>query len=177
MSTPEAVQLPLGYRVRVLKPDDAHALEWGGEYIHFRHLYAQAFERAAAGHSILWGIEDAQNQLVGQVFVLLVAEHDPLSADGSRRAFIHSFRVRPEHRNLGLGSCLLTHAEQDLLARGFRWVTLNVAEDNPGAMRLYERLGYRPLQRVSGHWSFIDHEGRQRHMHEPGWRMGKELVF
>ncbi|MCW5874944.1 MAG: GNAT family N-acetyltransferase [Anaerolineales bacterium] len=175
MSTPETHSLPPGYGVRPLQPDDALALEWDGQYIHFRRLYVLAFERAAAGRACLWGVVSPQGELVGQVFVLLEAEHDPMTADGSERAFIHSFRVRPEHRNLGLGRSLLNHAEQDLRVRGFQWVTLNVAEDNPRAMRLYERMGYRPLEPISGRWSFIDHEGNQRQLHEPGWRMGKNL--
>lgn len=172
MNTPE---LTPGYRVRALLPEDARALEWEGEYIHFRRVYALAFERAAAGRAALWGLETADGELVGQVFVLLAAETDPELADGQARAFIHSFRIRPEHRNLGLGTGLLTYAEHDLEQRGFHWVTLNVAEDNPAAMRLYRRLGYWPLQRISGHWNFVDHEGRPRQMHEPGWRMGKEI--
>lgn len=168
--------LPPGYRVRPLASPDAGALEWEGEYIHFRRLYSLAFERAAAGRSVLWGIESPAGQLVGQVFVLLQAQHDPMTADGATRAFIHSFRIRPQYRNQGLGSGLLSYAEQDLQARGFRWVNLNVAEDNPGALRLYERMGYTAIERISGHWSFIDHEGNQRHLHEPGWRMAKQLA-
>lgn len=172
MSNPE---LAPGYRVRSLLPVDARALEWEGEYVHFRRVYALAFERAAAGRAVLWGLESEDGKLVGQVFVLLAAETDPEIADGYGRAFIHSFRVRPEHRNLGLGTSLLAHAEQDLAQRGFHWVTLNVAEDNPAALRLYRRLGYQPLQRISGYWSFVDHKGQPRQMHEPGWRLGKEI--
>lgn len=176
MSTVEV--LPDGYSLRALRPQDAPGLEWEGQYTHFRRLYQLAFERAAAGRSVLWGIEwqQPQPQLVAQVFVLLEAETDIRTADGRQRAFIHSFRVRPEHRNRGLGSRLLAHAEADLVARGFRWVTLNVAADNPDALRLYQRLGYQAVQAISGHWSFIDHEGVQRHLHEPGWRMQKELL-
>lgn len=177
MSNTEASQiaLPAGYAIRHLQPADAVALEWEGEFAHFRRVYAVAFERAQAGNATLWGVEAAAGELVGQLFVLLNSENDPQTADGRQRAFIHSFRVRPEHRNLGLGSALLLHAEADLRARGFAWVALNVAEDNPGGLRFYLRHGYAELHRVTGYWSFIDHEGQQRHLHEPGWRLGKPL--
>ncbi|MBX3002702.1 MAG: GNAT family N-acetyltransferase [Anaerolineales bacterium] len=171
-----APALPAGYRIRALGPQDALALEWEGEYSHYRRLYALALSRAAAGQAQLWGAVDAHDALVGQVFVLLYAENDLVSADGHSCAFIHSFRVRPQHRNGGLGTGLMQHAEADLRQRGFGFVTLNVADDNPAAMRLYRRLGYQPLQPISGYWSFVDHEGVQRYRHEPGWRMGKQLV-
>lgn len=174
-ASPSLLALPAGYSIRPLQPPDAPALEWEGEFAHFRRVYAVAFERARAGNAALWGVTDADEKLVGQLFVLLNSENDPQTADGRQRAFIHSFRVRPEHRNRGLGSRLLQYAEADLRERGFAWVALNVAEDNPAALRLYQRHGYSELHRVSGYWSFIDHEGQERHLHEPGWRVGKAL--
>ena len=45
-------------------------------------------------------------------------------------------------RGQGIGARLLRAAEQALQARGFRWALLGVQADNPGARRLYERLGY-----------------------------------
>lgn len=178
MSNAEAQQiaLPAGYSIRPLLPADAPALEWDGEFSHFRRVYAVAFQRAEAGNASLWGVEAAGGQLVGQLFVLLNSENDPQTADGRQRSFIHSFRIQPQHRNRGLGSGLLRQAEADLRARGFTWVALNVAEDNPGAIRLYQRHGYSEQHRVTGYWSFVDHEGRERHIHEPGWRMGKKIA-
>jgi ribosomal protein S18 acetylase RimI-like enzyme len=165
-----------GYSIRPLQRADALALEWEGEYAHFRRIYARAFQRAEVGHAVLWGLDDRQGNLVGQVFVLLHSETDIEVADGAERAFIHSFRIRPAHRNQGLGMRLMRFAEADLLARRFRWVSLNVASDNPAAMRLYQRLGYRQQHAISGYWSYIDHQGVQRQLHEPGWRMGKDLL-
>lgn len=178
MNNADLHQMPAtlkGYSIRPLRPVDALDLEWEGEYTHFRRVYARAFERAAAGRAVLWGLEDAGGELVGQLFVLLHNEKDPQMADGSLAAFIHSFRIRPQHRNRGLGTQLLRLAEADLLERGFRFVSLNVAQDNPAAMRLYLRLGYRTLHVISGEWSYLDHEGALRQLYEPGWRMGKEL--
>lgn len=165
-----------GYTIRPLQPADAIALEWEGEYTQFRRIYARAFRRAEKGEAALWGLDDQQGNLVGQVFVLLYNETDLEVADGAERAFVHSFRIRPAHRDRGLGTRLMRFAEADLITRRFRRVSLNVASDNPAAMRLYQRLGYRQLHTISGYWSYIDHQGVQRQLHEPGWRMGKDLL-
>lgn len=178
MSSIDAIDLArsqAGITVRPLVVADLPALEWEGEFTHFRRVYARAFERAEAGQAVLWVAENENAHIIGQVFVLLQNENDPQLADGRMRAFIHSFRVRPEWRDAGLGTRIMQIAEADLRARSFTWVALNVARDNDGALRLYQRLGYRTLHPISGYWTYIDHLGKERHLHEPGWRMGKEL--
>jgi ribosomal protein S18 acetylase RimI-like enzyme len=178
MSSIDALDSPASladFSIRPLNEADLPALEWEGEFTHFRRVYARAFERARAGNAALWLADAEPDLVIGQVFVLLNNELDPLLADGRSRAFIHSFRVRPAYRDLGLGTRLMHHAEADLRARGFTTVALNVARENAAALRLYERLGYRQLHPISGYWSFIDHLGQERQLHEPGWRLGKDL--
>jgi ribosomal protein S18 acetylase RimI-like enzyme len=65
--------------------------------------------------------------------------------------------------------------EDDLDRRGFKFVTLNVAKDNPKALRLYRRLGYRIIGSRPGIWSYTDNEGRVQYVEEPAWRMMKRL--
>lgn len=161
--------------IRHLKPNELPALEWDGAYSHFRRVYASALQRAQRGIAVLWVAEGEANKLIGQVFVLLNSEFDPQLANGEDRAFIHSFRVRPEFRNRGLGARLLQAAETDLLSRNFKIVGLNVADDNVAARRFYERLGYRPVMKVSGEWRYVDHQGGERDVNEPGWRLIKNL--
>jgi len=161
--------------IRQVSQADLPALEWEGVYIHFRRVYARAFQRAQLGNALLWVAERDPGVLIAQLFVLLKSESDPSVADGRQRAFIHSFRVRPEYRRRGLGACLLKHTEQDLLDRGYRWAYLHVADENPAASRFYERSGYHRLSTIDGDWSYEDHLGVERHVHEPGWRMAKEL--
>ncbi len=163
-------------QVRQLIAADLYALEWEGTYTYFRRVYARAYERAQRGEATLWVAADETGCLIGQVFVLLLSQTDPALADGRQRAFIHSFRVRPESRNAGLGSRLLEFAEGDLIQCGFTFVSLNVARENEAAIRLYERHGYHRLQPVAGDWIYEDHLGIQRQVHEPGWRMGKSLA-
>lgn len=162
-------------QIRAVAAVDLHSLEWEGSYVHFRQVYAAAFKRSERGQAALWVAKDLAGLQVGQIFVMLKSDFDFEIADGRERAFIHSFRVRPEHRGRGLGSYMLAFAEEDLRRRGFSIVSLNVANDNPGALRLYERNEYRRAFPVSGDWSYIDHLGQERHVHEPGWRMVKNL--
>ena len=69
----------------------------------------------------------------------------------------------------------MSHAESDLVQRRFQELTLNVARDNPGAIRLYKRLGYRILKEIPGRWSYYDDQGRLQRVSEPGYRLIKEL--
>ena len=71
------------------------------------------------------------------------------SSDGSAR-----LGVRPAWRRRGLGEALLRSAFAELFTRGHRRVGLGVDTENvSGALRLYERVGMRPLLR-SDNWTF-----------------------
>lgn len=161
--------------IRELRATDLKALEWEGEYSHFRRMYAKAFERTQLGTALIWVVEDKPGHLIGQVFVLLNSGFDPELADGEHHAFLHSFRVRAEFRNRGLGARLLEVAEDDLRVRGFKLVGLNVADENVDAIRFYERHGYRKLMPISGEWSYVDQHGREQNVSEPGWRLIKNF--
>ena len=161
-------------QLRELAEADLLGLEWEGAYTHYRRLYEIAYQRAMKGNAVLW-VAERSEILIGQLFVLLRSAVDPQAADGRRRGLIHSFRVRPEYRGMGLGSRMLGMAEEDLRMRGFRWASLNVARDNPAAIRLYQRAGYQIMGAEEGRWSYQDHKGVERHVHEPSWRMRKKL--
>jgi ribosomal protein S18 acetylase RimI-like enzyme len=154
---------------------DLPALEWEGEFTHFRRMYAEAYRRSQRGEAVLWVIEHAQLGILGQLFVHLDSQRHEL-ADGVHRAYIYGFRVRPAFRDLGLGTRLLKVAELDLLRRGFSWTVLNVSRENLDARRLYERLGYRVVAGDPGRWSYQDDLGIRHDVIEPAWRMEKRLV-
>jgi ribosomal protein S18 acetylase RimI-like enzyme len=164
-----------GVIIRQATRNDLPALEWDGQYTHFRRLYAQAIRRAEEGEAVLWLAELPTFGLIGQLFVQLESHRTEL-ADGSNRAYIYSFRVRANFQGAGIGTLIMQTAETDLKNRGYRNITLNVARDNPGARRLYERFGYTVVADEPGRWSYLDHKGRRRHVHEPSWRMEKELL-
>lgn len=161
-------------KIRQLVQGDLPALEWDGEYSHFRRLYAEIYQSAKRGRSVLW-VADLQGAgVIGQLFVQLTSGRPEL-ADGARRAYIYGFRVKPAYRRRGVGTRLLLATEADLVQRGFFWVTLNVARDNPDARRLYEQLGYHVVAADPGQWSYLDEKGQRREVYEPAWRMEKRL--
>jgi ribosomal protein S18 acetylase RimI-like enzyme len=149
-------------------------MEWEGAYTRYRKNYAEVYQRTTRGKAIMWVLDLPGFGLVGQVFVQLKMQ-DRNCANGKTRAYIHSFRVRPAMRGHGLGTWLMNHAEMDLNRRGFREVTLNVAEVNEEALRLYAKLGYEKIKRIPGRWSYYDDKGVLRHISEPGFRLMKRL--
>ncbi len=159
---------------RQIRKSDLPSLEWEGEFSHFRRLFAEAYQSALLGRAVLWLAEIVEVELIGQLFVQLSSGRPEL-ADGDYRAYIYGFRIKSAYRGHGVGTRLLTVAEDDLVKRGYSRVTLNVGRDNPDARRLYERSGYRVVAAEPGRWSYLDQYGRRRDVHEPSWRMEKAL--
>lgn len=160
--------------IRTVIESDLPGLEWEGQYAHFRRIYADAYERATHGRSVLWVADLLGRGIIGQAFVQLVCDRPEL-ADGHTRAYFYAFRVRPEYRSLGVGSRMMTIIEDDLRKRGFQWITLNVARDNQRARKLYEGRGYHVIAPEPGRWSYPDQNGVWHSVEEPAWRMEKRL--
>jgi ribosomal protein S18 acetylase RimI-like enzyme len=160
--------------IRQADKDDLVALEWNGEYSHFRRLYADTFSLVQQGNAVIWIAEMNWSGLIGQCFVSLKGNRPDL-ADGKARAYIYGFRIQPQYRNQGIGALIMHTIEDDLKQRGFRQITLNVGQDNDAAHRFYDRLGYIVVDSDPGEWSYIDDKGKRRDMHEPAWRMIKDL--
>jgi ribosomal protein S18 acetylase RimI-like enzyme len=160
--------------IRQVRKDDLPALEWEGEYSHFRFLYQDVFRRALRGLSVLWVAELEEKGILGQVFIQLQCDRPEL-CNGIDRAYLFGFRVRPAFRSFGIGSAMLRVVERDLVERGYRFLTLNVARENLDAIRLYQRRGFRIVAPEPGRWQYVDEEGRTRDVHEPAWRMEKML--
>ncbi len=158
--------------VRTVTESDLAGLEWEGQYAHYRRVYADAFERAESGRSVLWIADLPGRGIIGQVFIQLICDRPEL-ADGENRAYLYAFRVRPDYRSQGLGKRMMQVVEADLRRRGFHWVTLNVARENTRARDLYERVGYHVVAPEPGVWSYPDQNGVWHTVEEPAWRMEK----
>ena len=59
--------------------------------------------------------------------------------------FINALAVFAGGQNQGIGSQLLAAAEHQARANGFDKMSIQVFEQNTGAVRLYERHGYTPV--------------------------------
>ncbi len=160
--------------VRQVRKDDLPALEWEGEYKHFHNLYADTYARMLKGLTVMWVAELPTRGIIGQVFLQLICDRPEL-ADGWQRAYLFSLRIRPEYRNLGLGTKIIQTLEEYVIEKRFSRLTLNVGKDNPDALRLYKRLGFQVVGEEPGTWSYIDDKGIWQTVREPSWRMEKLL--
>lgn len=160
--------------VRPVDWSDLPALEWHGEYSHFRNLYQDIYQSSIRGDAVMWLVEYPRQGVIGQLFVQLTSSRLEL-ADGYNKAYIYGFRIFKQYRGQGIGSYMMDIAESDLFDRGFRWVNLNVGKDNLRARRLYERLGYKVVAAEPGRWSYYDDRGIRRQVVEPAWRMNKKI--
>lgn len=165
------VQLSFVVTFRTAEPSDLAKLEWGGEYTHFRRVFQQAYADQVAGHRLML-LADMNDYPIGQIFIQLDSYDDRALSYG-KRGYFYSLRVMTAFQRRGLGTALIREAERYLVERDYTSVSIAAAKDNPGARRLYERLGYRIYAEDSGRWTYIDHEGRNRHVYEPCYMLEK----
>lgn len=161
--------------IRQAVREDLIGLEWDGEFTHFRRVYADAFHRSQQGLAQIWVADLPDKGIIGQVFIQLICDRHEL-ADGCKRAYLYSFRIRPQYRGSGLGTRVMEIVEDDLRRRGFKSITLNVAKDNLRAQQLYQRRGYKQVAHEPGIWSYPDDKGVWHNVEEPAWRMEKCLA-
>ena len=166
--------LPMEAVIRPATAEDVPKLEWFGQYWRYRAIFRRTYEDHVRGRRLML-VADVSGFPIGQVFIQFnsVERH---FADGLKRAYIYSLRVMEPFRGQGLGSRLVGVAEEAILARDYTLATIAVAKDNDGALRLYQRLGYRTFADDPGRWSYSDPAGRRRHVNEPSWIMHKQLV-
>ncbi len=74
---------------------------------------------------------------------------------GPRIGEIESLAVLPEHRGRGIGTELLDRLERELLDQGVSDLVIGVLPGNAGALRMYERRGYRTT------WMYLSRFGAQ----------------
>lgn len=159
--------------IRHVTAEDLPALEWDGEYRHFRRVFRANFEDAQRGQRLML-VATMESLIVGQIFVQLKSAAQA-QTDGGKRGYLYALRVKAEWRNRGIGTQLIAAAEAELRRRGFQWAVIAVAQANDGARWLYERLGYRIYSADPGIWHYPDAEGRQQRVEEPSWLMEKGL--
>jgi len=87
-----------------------------------------------------WPAEQRKPELCGTVQGVL----DESNGQGA----IQNLGVVPSHRGHGLGSILMSRALAGFVAAGLGRAYLEVTAQNVGAVRLYERLGFRRVKTV-----------------------------
>jgi len=107
-----------------------------------------AFERLAdfvdgRRHTLLIAEEDGERA----GFLLLLFDV-PDEVTLTEQAFVASMAVEPASQHRGVGKALLDAAEGQAAARGLRYVSLMVTEENAPARALYARAGYGTERRM-----------------------------
>jgi ribosomal protein S18 acetylase RimI-like enzyme len=163
------------FMIRAVEERDLPALEWDGQYLSFRRLFRQAYEDMRDGTRLLLVLVCKPGlEIIGQLFIQWNSSDFRL-ADGFRRGYFYSLRVKSEYRGRGLGTQLLRTAEDILCNRKMETASIGVEKTNPRARALYERLGYHVIGEDPGRWSYIDHLGEAREVSEPAWLMEKRI--
>ncbi|MCL6422520.1 GNAT family N-acetyltransferase [Brachybacterium sp. JHP9] len=181
-------------RLAGIDPEAAIARKWFPHEIEVRPFEDPELQQLTDSWPVPGGVHEAHAgaQLEGRS-EYLVAWHDDVAVgsavlrthgyEGAQGRAAHPgameichLQVRPERREQGVGTSLLQAAERRAAALGAREIAVGVADDNPGARRLYERLGYRAsgIVDVSEHdWTADD--GTVHHERESDEMMLKAL--
>jgi GNAT superfamily N-acetyltransferase len=88
--------------------------------------------------------EDERGERTG--FVYAVVERDFFTGE----PYLHVSEIATVRSGDGVGATLMEAAEKCARERGYRFVTLNVVDENTAARRFYERHGY-----TIGHHHFV----------------------
>ena len=149
--------LPDGLVVREVRPEHHRAI-WNADEEAFRDHWDHAapvdgdFERFFGEPELdtsLWQVAWDGDEVAGHVLNTIYARENDLS--GEQVGWLDSVATRRPWRGRGLAAALIARSLVILRDRGMELGGLGVDSENPtGALRLYERLGFRTMRR----WSF-----------------------
>ena len=149
-----AAPLPAGLEVRPATPDQYRRI-WEADVEAFRDHWGYAEPTAAnyeewledpvAMMSDLWQIAWDGDEVAGQVRSFI--NHKENADQGRLRGYTECISVRRPWRRRGLAQALILNSLRILQERGMTEAALGVdTENTSGALRLYERCGFRPVR-------------------------------
>ncbi|NET43530.1 MAG: GNAT family N-acetyltransferase [Okeania sp. SIO2B3] len=106
----------------------------------FSHL-AKTVDRYLSIQTPIWWVEKMEKPVTSPIGCLWVGNAID-QVEGDRVTHVFLLYVSPPHRRLGIGSALVTHAENWAKARGDRQIGLQVFVSNQPALNLYHKLGF-----------------------------------
>lgn len=116
-------------------------------------LWQQAFGYATAHNDPGLAIDKKLAVADGLFFVALDAKGAVvgtiLAGYDGHRGWLYSVAVHPLHRKQGIGTALVTYAEEALAKRGCVKVNLQITGGNEAVAAFYESLGFAVEPRVS----------------------------
>lgn len=90
-------------------------------------------------------VAETQGVLAGYAVLLFKDSSEDRVESLYTYAYLADLGVRQDFRNRGVGTALLAACEAIARAAGEKWLQLGVLADNHGAVRLYERQGFRRI--------------------------------
>ncbi len=152
---PEA-PLPTGVEVRPARPEHYRAIweemqeafqdHWG--YVPGTEENYQEWLNGRLFQPALWQIAWAGDEVIGTVLAFIDEAQN--RKYNRRRGYTEEITVRRPWRKHGVARALIARSLQQLKALGMTEAALGVDTENlSGALRLYESMGFRPVQRGS----------------------------
>ncbi|WP_295464349.1 N-acetylglutaminylglutamine synthetase [uncultured Pseudomonas sp.] len=112
-----------------------------------RHMLPVDTERLTPRHKggpVYWLAEDDDSgAIIGSVMGL---NHVKAFQDPDGGSSLWCLAVSPDCSRPGVGEALVRHLVEHYASRGLAYLDLSVLHDNQQAKRLYDKLGFRPLQ-------------------------------
>jgi mycothiol synthase len=150
------IATPEGYRLRSYRPGDEEGwvnlvnAAFSTEKRTFEPLVRESFERefpVSKGESREWILlaERIEDGALAGTTAAWEAEFE-----GRRMGLVHWVAVDPAHRGRRLGEALLAAALHAMRGRGHTEAFLNTNPALASAVKLYERLGFVPVERMDG---------------------------
>jgi ribosomal protein S18 acetylase RimI-like enzyme len=162
-----SVEVTLPIHVRDLTYDDLPHCAWSGSPLHLLSVEAE-LDRVAAGAADYLAVCAARSD---RPLAIGGVDYEQTPAAGT----IHQLATMEALRSCGLGTALITAAENRIRRRGVPRAELGVELDNPRARALYERLGYVAFEERPDAWDEQAPDGTIRRYETVCTIMAKDL--
>ncbi len=138
---------PHGLHIEPAEQADAETLARLHAQGFYRGWPREDFSAYIAGHDTpIYVACDAKRRIAGFAMLRLVADE----------AELITIAVDPKWRKRGVGLALMRAVFEDLRMTPARQLFLEVAADNPAALRLYARLGFAQVSERQGYYARAD---------------------
>lgn len=147
MSVPKLWMAPAGLHIEPAQGDDAAVIAKLHAQGFYRGWPVQDFAAYIAGRDTpVYVACDAKRKVAGFAMIRLAADE----------AELITIAVDPRWRKKGVGVALLRAVFDDLLMTPARRLFLEVAADNPAALRLYGKMGFAKVAERKGYYERAD---------------------
>lgn len=167
---PPGVTVSLVLSVRLGGVDDVDRLGWASGAAQ-REQWRRHAERPTVALLVAEEGTDDEKRLLGKGFLVCA---DVVFGPGT--AWLELLSVDPQQRGRGVGTALILAAQGEARRRGCHTLAGCVADDNPRARALYERLGFVAAGRWTDHVHHLDEAGLTVCRDEPGVLVRRSLV-